>query len=114
MGAAQFRKWQRSSALRRIHRPQLLRNVAVALGNAAASTSSPRSCSRSATPRRWSAPTSRGPSPQIAARTPLPPTSAAALTALLTAALAREPDAETRLELSAARDSIRTTTPRSL
>jgi epoxyqueuosine reductase len=33
LGAAQFRKWQRKSALRRIHRPQLLRNVAVALGN---------------------------------------------------------------------------------
>lgn len=33
MGAAQFRKWQRGRALRRIFRPQLLRNVAVALGN---------------------------------------------------------------------------------
>jgi epoxyqueuosine reductase len=33
LGAAQFRKWQRRSALRRIHRAQLLRNVAVALGN---------------------------------------------------------------------------------
>jgi epoxyqueuosine reductase QueG len=33
LGAAQFRKWQRRSALRRVHRPQLLRNVAVALGN---------------------------------------------------------------------------------
>jgi epoxyqueuosine reductase len=33
IGAAQFRKWQRRSALRRIHRNELLRNVAVALGN---------------------------------------------------------------------------------
>ncbi len=33
LGAAQFRKWQAGSALRRIHRAQLLRNVAVALGN---------------------------------------------------------------------------------
>jgi epoxyqueuosine reductase len=33
LGAAQFRKWQAKSALRRIHRPQLLRNVCVALGN---------------------------------------------------------------------------------
>jgi epoxyqueuosine reductase len=33
LGAAQFRKWQQKSALRRIHRPELLRNVAVALGN---------------------------------------------------------------------------------
>jgi epoxyqueuosine reductase len=33
LGAAQFRKWNRQSALRRVHRPQLLRNVAVALGN---------------------------------------------------------------------------------
>jgi epoxyqueuosine reductase len=33
LGAAQFRKWQRRTAMRRIHRAQLLRNVAVALGN---------------------------------------------------------------------------------
>jgi epoxyqueuosine reductase len=33
IGAAQFRKWQRRSALRRIHRNELLRNVAVAIGN---------------------------------------------------------------------------------
>jgi epoxyqueuosine reductase len=33
LGAAQFRKWQAKSALRRIHRAELLRNVAVALGN---------------------------------------------------------------------------------
>ena len=33
LGAAQFRKWQEKSALRRVHRPELLRNVAVALGN---------------------------------------------------------------------------------
>ena len=33
LGAAQFRKWQRQTAMRRVHRAQLLRNVAVALGN---------------------------------------------------------------------------------
>jgi epoxyqueuosine reductase len=33
IGAAQFRNWQRRSALRRIHRNELLRNVAVAIGN---------------------------------------------------------------------------------
>jgi epoxyqueuosine reductase len=33
LGAAQFRKWQAKSALRRVHRAQLRRNVAVALGN---------------------------------------------------------------------------------
>jgi epoxyqueuosine reductase len=33
LGAAQFRKWQRRGAMRRIHRAQLLRNVCVALGN---------------------------------------------------------------------------------
>ena len=33
LGAAQFRKWQRRTAMRRIHRAQLLRNVCVALGN---------------------------------------------------------------------------------
>jgi epoxyqueuosine reductase len=33
IGAAQFRKWQKQSALRRIHRNELLRNVAVAVGN---------------------------------------------------------------------------------
>jgi len=33
VGASQFRRFVRRSALRRIHRPQLLRNVCVALGN---------------------------------------------------------------------------------
>src|SRR5206468_7404893 len=33
LGAARFRKLVRRTALRRIHRAQLLRNVAVALGN---------------------------------------------------------------------------------
>ena len=33
LGAAQFRKWNKQTAMRRIHRAQLLRNVAVALGN---------------------------------------------------------------------------------
>jgi epoxyqueuosine reductase len=33
LGAAQFRKWQRRTAMRRLHRAQLLRNVCVALGN---------------------------------------------------------------------------------
>ena len=34
LGAAQFRRFVRRTALRRVHRPQLLRNVCVALGNA--------------------------------------------------------------------------------
>jgi epoxyqueuosine reductase len=34
LGAAQFRRFVKRSALRRIHRAQLLRNVCVALGNA--------------------------------------------------------------------------------
>ncbi len=33
LGAAQFRQWQKRSALRRLHLPQLQRNAAVALGN---------------------------------------------------------------------------------
>jgi epoxyqueuosine reductase len=41
IGAAQFRKWQQRSALRRIHRAELLRNVAVALGNAGGEESLP-------------------------------------------------------------------------
>ena len=114
MGAAQFRKWQRSSALRRIHRPQLLRNVAVALGNRGGLDELPALMLALGDPSPLVRAHVAWAIAQIASRTPLPPTSAAALTALLTAALAREPDAETRLELSAARDSIRTTTPRSL
>ena len=38
IGAAQFRKLVQKSALRRIHRAQLLRNVAVALGNVSGDT----------------------------------------------------------------------------
>jgi len=34
LGAAQFRKFVRRSALRRVHRAQLMRNVCIALGNA--------------------------------------------------------------------------------
>jgi epoxyqueuosine reductase len=41
IGAAQFRKWQQRSALRRIHRAELLRNVAVAIGNAGGEESLP-------------------------------------------------------------------------
>ncbi|MEO6950418.1 MAG: tRNA epoxyqueuosine(34) reductase QueG [Polyangia bacterium] len=41
IGAAQFRKWQQKSALRRIHRNELLRNVAVALGNVGDAASLP-------------------------------------------------------------------------
>ena len=57
LGAAQFRKWQRASALRRIHRPQLLRNVAVALGNIGTIDDLPPSCTPSASRARSSAPT---------------------------------------------------------
>jgi epoxyqueuosine reductase len=41
IGAAQFRKWQQRSPLRRIHRAELLRNVAVAIGNAGGEESLP-------------------------------------------------------------------------
>ena len=56
LGAAQFRKWQRRTAMRRIHRAQLLRNVCVALGNVGtAAEGCHRSPARSTSRRRWCA-----------------------------------------------------------
>jgi epoxyqueuosine reductase len=99
LGAAQFRKWQKDSALRRVHRAQLLRNVAVALGNVGGIDELPPLMhalgDSSALVRAhvaWAI-------AQIVSRTPPPPAGAAALDALLSAALAREPDAEARTDL---------------
>ena len=77
----------------------------------AASTSSPRSCTPSANP----SPLVRGHVAWAVAqivtrertRAPLPPPGAAALDALLASALAREPDAEARIDLAAALAALR-------
>ncbi|MDB4966772.1 MAG: hypothetical protein JWN44_2461 [Myxococcales bacterium] len=102
LGAAQFRKWQQASALRRVHRAQLLRNVAVALGNVGGVDELPHLMhalgERSPLVRAhvaWAI-------AQIVARTPPPPTGAGALVALLDAAVACETDDEARAELAAA------------
>ena len=106
-GAAQFRKWQRGSALRRIHRPQLLRNVAVALGNVGTVDELPALMQALGEP--W--PLVRAHVAWAIARIVsraqddgqrLPPVGHAALAALLAAAVAREADADTRAELAAA------------
>jgi epoxyqueuosine reductase len=106
MGAAQFRKWQRESALRRVHRAQLLRNVAVALGNVGGVDELPHLMHAlgEASPLvrahvAWAI-------AAIVARTPPPATGQAALAALLDAALARETDADARAELLAAVSSV--------
>jgi len=113
MGAAQFRKWQQGSALRRIHRAQLLRNVAVALGNTGGADELPPLMhalgERSPLVRAhvaWAI-------AQIAARVALAPAQADALVALLAAALARETDADTKSELEAALSSARSPRARS-
>jgi epoxyqueuosine reductase len=113
LGSAQFRKWQQSSALRRIHRPQLQRNVAVALGNIGTVDELPALMhalgESSALVRAhvaWAI-------AQIAARATLSPVQADALSALLAAALARETDAEARAELDAALSSARSPRARS-
>jgi epoxyqueuosine reductase len=104
LGAAQFRKWQRQSALRRIHRPQLLRNVAVALGNVGGVGELPPLMQALGEP--W--PLVRAHVAWAIARivgrerAHLPPTGEAALAALLASALAREADADVRAELQAA------------
>ena len=107
MGAAQFRKWQQSSALRRIHRAQLLRNVAVALGNVGGVDELPALMHALGEPSPLVRAHVAWAIAQIAARAPLPPTGAAALSSLLEAALARETDPEARAELADALGSIR-------
>jgi len=108
LGSAQFRKWQAGSALRRIHRAQLLRNVAVALGNIGGVDELPPLMHALGEP-----------SPLVRAhvawalaqilgreRAHVPERGAAALAALLDAALARESDDDVRLELDAARAQL--------
>jgi epoxyqueuosine reductase len=106
LGAAQFRKWQAGSALRRIHRPQLLRNVAVALGNTGGVDELPPLMHALGEPsplvRAHVAWAISEIVTRESARAPLPPTGAAALRALLAAALARETDQEVRTELGLA------------
>ncbi len=106
LGAAQFRKWQRFSALRRIHRPQLLRNVAVALGNVGGVDELPALMQALGEPWPLVRAHVAWAIAQIAARAPLPATGAAALSSLLAAALARETDQEVRTELDGARSAV--------
>ena len=113
LGAAQFRKWQRDSALRRIHRPQLLRNVAVALGNVGSAADLPALMHALGEPWPLVRAHVAWAIAQIVSRSSLPPIGAAALVALLDAALAREVDAEARSELDAALSSARSRRARS-
>jgi epoxyqueuosine reductase len=97
LGAAQFRKWQERSALRRIHRAQLRRNVAVALGNVGSAAELPALAGALADPHplvRMHAAWAIG---QIGART-----GEASAGALLGARLAVETDPAVREELDAA------------
>ena len=99
MGAAQFRKWQQGSALRRIHRPQLLRNVAVALGNVGGADELPALMHALGEPSPLVRAHVAWAIAQIVAREPLPPVGRAALASLLASAGAHETDADARLEL---------------
>jgi epoxyqueuosine reductase len=112
LGAAQFRKWQRGSALRRIHRPQLLRNVAVALGNVGTLAEVPPLMQALGEPSplvrvhvAWAL-------AAIVTREPLPSTERAVLAQFLDAALAREDAAAAREELAAARAVVSSAAPR--
>jgi epoxyqueuosine reductase len=99
LGAAQFRKWQRRSALRRIHRAQLLRNAAIALGNVGTVEDIPAlagALDEQAPLVRAHAAWALG---AIAARDPAAITPAHEV---LTARRASETDAEVRAELDAA------------
>jgi epoxyqueuosine reductase len=102
LGAAQFRKWQRDSALRRIHRPQLLRNVAVALGNVGTISDLPPLMHALGEPWPLVRAHVAWAIAQIVNRSSLPSTAAAALSSLLTSALAHETDPEARIDLEAA------------
>jgi epoxyqueuosine reductase len=113
LGAAQFRKWQRDSALRRIHRPQLLRNVAVALGNTGGADELPPLMHALGEPWPLVRAHVAWAIAQIASRVELSPVGADALVALLVAALARETDAEARAELTDALSSARSPRARS-
>jgi epoxyqueuosine reductase len=102
LGAAQFRKWQRGSALRRIHRPQLMRNAAVALGNVGTVTELPSLMQALGEPSPLVRAHVAWAIAEILARETPPPSGRAALESLLAAALARESDLAAREELAAA------------
>ena len=107
MGAAQFRKWQQGSALRRIHRAQLQRNVAVALGNTGGVDELPALMQALGEPSPLVRAHVAWAIAAIVARRAPPPTGAAALSSLVAAARAREPDDEARAELDAALAALR-------
>ena len=107
LGAAQFRKWQKKSALRRIHRPQLMRNVAVALGNVGGVDDLPSLMQALGEPWPLVRAHVAWAIAQIVTRQAPPATGAAALCALLESALARENDADAGDELSNALSSAR-------
>ena len=113
LGAAQFRKWQKGSALRRIHRPQLQRNVAVALGNVGTVDELPALMHALGEPWPLVRAHVAWAIAQICARSSLSPTQADALTSLLSAAIARESDADARAELELALSSARSPRARS-
>jgi epoxyqueuosine reductase len=111
LGAAQFRKWQAGRALRRIHRAQLLRNVAVALGNVGGVGELPALMQALGEPSplvrahvAWAI--GRIVERARATAAPLAPSGAAALGALLAAAAARETDGDAAAELAAARAAL--------
>jgi epoxyqueuosine reductase len=106
LGAAQFRKWQRGSALRRIHRPQLLRNAAVALGNVGGVDELPALMQALGEPSPLVRAHVAWAIARIVARERLPAAGAAALAALVEAVLTSEGDAEARAELRDARDAV--------
>ncbi|MGZ3425213.1 MAG: tRNA epoxyqueuosine(34) reductase QueG [Polyangia bacterium] len=107
LGAAQFRKWQRDSALRRIHRPQLLRNVAVALGNVGTATDLPALMHALGEPWPLVRAHVAWAIAQIVTRSPLEEPGASALSSLLRSALAHESDPEARIDLEAALAALR-------
>lgn len=107
LGSAQFRKWQQNSALRRIHRPQLQRNAAVALGNVGTVDELPalmQALGESSPLVRAHVAWAIG---SIVAREPVPPTGATALSSLVASALARETDDDARDELTTLARSLR-------
>ncbi|MCA1663653.1 MAG: tRNA epoxyqueuosine(34) reductase QueG [Myxococcales bacterium] len=106
LGSAQFRKWQRGSALRRVHRRQLQRNAAVALGNVGTVDELPALMQALGEPALVRAHAAWAIA-QIVARSALSATQSAALVALLAAALVHESDDEARAELAAALASAR-------
>jgi epoxyqueuosine reductase len=112
LGSAQFRKWQQGSALRRVHRRQLMRNAAVALGNVGTVDELPalmQALGETALVRAHAA----WAIAQIVARSELSPAQSSALVALLDAALAHESDDEARADLEAALSSARSPRARS-